>query len=86
LKGRFWPYNDQPVFLEMVTSEKKVVASRMLDFQGVDTEPFETTLPYKVTEPTLVRLSIHQDSLDLAADPDLKQYIYVHTLELTLYP
>lgn len=86
LKGRFWPYNDQPVFLEMVTSEKKVVASRMLDFQGVDTEPFETTLPYKVTEPTLVRLSIHQDSLDLTADPDLKQYIYVHTLELTLYP
>jgi hypothetical protein len=86
LKGRFWPFNDQPVFLELVTTEQKVIASRVLDFQGIDTEPFETTLPYKITEPTLVRLSIHQDSFDLANDPELKQYIYVHTLELMLYP
>ena len=53
----------------------------------IDTESFETTIPYKVTEPTLVRLSIHQDNLDLAiSDPDLKKYIYVHTMELMLYP
>ncbi len=86
LKGRFWPFNDQPVFLELITPDGKVVASRMLDFKGIDTEPFETTLPYKITEPTLVRLSIHQDSPDLPSDPELKQYIYVHTMELMLYP
>lgn len=86
LKGRFWPFNDQPVFLDLVTSERKVVASRVLGFTGIETEPFETTLPYKVTEPTLARLSIHQESPDLVDDPDLKQYIYVHTIELMLYP
>jgi hypothetical protein len=86
LKGRFWPVNTQPVFLDMTTAEGKVVSSRMLDFEGIDTEAFETTLPYKITEPTLVRLSIHQDSLDLPSDSELKQYIYVHTMELMLYP
>ncbi len=86
LKGRFWPVNDQPVFLELITAEGKVISSRVLDFKGIDTEAFETTLPYKVTEPILVRLSIHQDNLDLPSDPELKQYIYVHTMELMLYP
>jgi hypothetical protein len=86
LKGRFWPVNTQPVFLELIQPDGKVISSRVLDFKGIDTEFFETTLPYKITEPTLVRLSIHQDNLDLPSDPDLKQYIYVHTMELMLYP
>jgi hypothetical protein len=84
--GRFWPYNTQPVFLELLLPDGRPISSRVLDFKGIDTESFETTLPYKVTEPTLVRLSIHQDNLDFASDPDLKKYIYVHTLELMLYP
>jgi hypothetical protein len=86
VKGRFWPYNTQPVFLELLLPDGRPISSRVLDFKGIDTESFETTLPYKVTEPTLVRLSIHQDNLDFASDPDLKKYIYVHTLELMLYP
>ena len=86
LKGRFWPVNTQPVFLQLTQPDGKVIASRVLDFEGIDTEAFETTLPYKITDPTLVRLSIHQDNLDFASDPDLKQYVYVHTLELMLYP
>lgn len=86
LKGRFWPVNDQPAFLELIQPDGKVISSRVLDFKGTDTEAFETTLPYKITEPTLVRLSIHQDSLDLPSDPELKQYIYAHTMELMLYP
>ena len=87
LKGRFWPFNTQPVFLELLLPDGTPISSRVLDFKGIDTQSFETTLPYKVTEPTLVRLSIHQDNLDLAvSDPDLKKYIYVHTMELMLYP
>jgi hypothetical protein len=87
LKGRFWPFNTQPVFLELLLPDGTPISSRVLDFKGIDTESFETTLPYKVTEPTLVRLSIHQDNLDLKiSDPDLKKYIYVHTMELMLYP
>ncbi len=86
LKGRFLPVNEQPVFIELITAEGKVVSSRVLDFKGIETESFETTLPYKVTEPTLARLSIHQDNPDLPEDPELKQYVYVHTLEALLYP
>jgi hypothetical protein len=86
VKGRFWPFNDQPVFLELLLPDGRPISSRVLDFKGVDTESFETTLPYKVTEPTLVRLSIHQDSPDFPNDPDLKKFIYVHTMELMLYP
>ena len=87
LKGRYWPFNDQPVFLELLTPDGKAISSRVLDFKGIDTETFETTLPYKVTEPTLARLSIHQDNLDLdVSDPDLKKYVYVYTMEVMLYP
>jgi hypothetical protein len=86
LRGRFWPVNTQPVFLELIQSNGTPVSSRVLDFKGVDTESFKTTLPYKVTEPTLVRLTIHQDNIDLPSDPDLKKYTYVHTIELMLYP
>jgi hypothetical protein len=86
LKGRFWPVNNQPVFLDLITAEGKVISSRMLKFEGIDTQSFETTMPYKVTEPTLVRLSIHQDSPDILSDPELKKFIYVHTMELMLHP
>ena len=86
LKGRFWPFNTQPVFIELLLPDGTPVSSRVLDFKGIDTEAFETTLPYKVTEPTLVRLSIHQDNLGFANERDLKKYIYVHTMELMLYP
>lgn len=87
LIGRFWPFNDQPVFLELLLPGGEAISSRIHDFQGVDTQTFETTLPYKVTEPTLARLSIHQDNLDLSiSDPELKKYIYVYTLEVMLYP
>lgn len=87
LKGRFWPFNDQPVFLELLLPDGEAISSRVLDFKGIDTETFETTLPYKVSEPTLARLSIHQDNLGLVvSDPDLKKYIYVYTMEVMLYP
>jgi len=86
LKGRFWPVNTQPVFIELLLPNGIPISSRTLYFKGTDTQSFETTLPYKVTEPTRVRLSIHQDNLDFASDPDLKKFIYVHTMELMLYP
>jgi hypothetical protein len=87
LKGRIWPFNDQPVFMDLLLPDGKEISSRVLDFKGIDTQAFETTLPYKVTEPTLARLSIHQDNPALAiSDPDLKKYIYIYTTEVMLYP
>lgn len=87
LKGRFWPFNEQPVVVELLLPDGRPVSSRILNFKGVDTQDFETTLPYKVTEPTLVRLTIRQDNPLLSVtDPDLKNYIYVYTTEVLLYP
>ncbi|HMX20115.1 MAG TPA: hypothetical protein PKE35_18630 [Anaerolineales bacterium] len=87
LKGRFWPFNEQPAFLELMLPDGEVISSRVLDFNGIETQEFETTLPYKVTEPTLARLSIRQDNPDISiSDPDLKKYVYIYTMEVMLYP
>ncbi len=87
LKGRFWPFNDQPAVLELTLPDGEVISSRILDLKGIDTQEFETTLPYKITEPTLARLSIRQDNPEITvSDPDLKKYIYIYTMEVMLYP
>jgi len=87
IKGRYWPYNDQPTFMDLVLSSGKVVATRELSFKGIEPESFETTLPYRVTEPTLARLAIHQENPILSViDPDLKKYIYYHSIEILLNP
>ncbi len=87
LKGRFWPFNEQPAFLELMLPDGEVISSRVLNFNGIETQEFETTLPYKVTEPTLARLSIRQDNPDISiSDPDLKKYVYIYTMEVMLYP
>lgn len=87
LKGMIWPVNETPVFVEMLKEDGTPISSRVLNFNGTETQPFETTLPYKITEPTLVRLTFRQDSPALSnSDPDLKQLVYVYTLELLLNP
>lgn len=87
LKGMIWPVTDEPVFVEMLSESGVPVSARVLEFNGTDTQPFETTLPYKIKEPTRVRLTFRQDSPSLGtSDPDLKKLIYVYTIELLLNP
>ena len=87
LKGRYWPFNDQQAVLELTLPDGEIISSRILDFKGIDTQAFETTLPYKVTEPTLARLSIRQDNPNIAvSDPELKKYIYIYSMEVMLNP
>ncbi len=87
LKGKFWPFNTQPVFAELLLPDGKPITSRVLIFKGIDPESFETTLPYKVTEPTLARLVFRQENPDFSViDPELKNYIYVFTMEVLLKP
>jgi hypothetical protein len=87
LKGRYWPFNKQPTFLDIILPDGKTLVTRELKFKGIDPEDFETSLPYKVTEPTLARLAIHQDNpvLDVI-DPLLKKYIYFYSIEILLNP
>ena len=87
LKGRIWPFNDQPVFVELVLPNGSPISSRMLVFNGINTQSFETTLPYKVTEPTLARLTFRQDNPLLSvSDSELQKYMYVYSIEVTLNP
>ncbi|MBK7448706.1 MAG: hypothetical protein IPP55_22160 [Anaerolineales bacterium] len=87
LKGRIWPYNDQPIAVELVDTKGKVLSTRILRMNGVDTQPFETVLPYKVTEPTAARLTFRQDNpLVGYSDPELGKLVYVYTVEVILNP
>jgi hypothetical protein len=87
LKGRIWPFNDQPMIVELILPNGSPISSRILSFNGIDTQSFETTLPYKVTEPTLARLTFRQDNPLLGvADSELQKYIYVYSVEITLHP
>ena len=87
LRGRIWPFNDQPIFVDLVLPNGSPIASRMLVFEGIETQSFETFLPYKVSEPTLARLTFRQDNpLLRVSDSDLQKYMYVYSVEVTLNP
>ncbi len=87
IKGRYWPFNEQTTFLDLIDSSGKSLGSRILNFKGIEPENFETSLPYKVTEPTLARLAIHQENPALVVeDKDLKKYIYYYSIQLWLNP
>jgi hypothetical protein len=78
--GRYWPFNTQPVFLELILPDGKITGLRVLTFDSLDPQEFSTTLPFKVTERTLALLSIRQ------MDPVLNAPIYVYTQEVWLNP
>ena len=87
LKGRIWPFNDQPMIVELVLPNGSPISTRILDFNGIDTRPFETSLPYKVTEPAMARLTFRQDNPLLSVtDSELQKYIYVYSIEIMLNP
>lgn len=80
VEGRFLPYNDQPVILELLNPEGRAVGLRVLDFIGTDEQIFSTTIPYKVSEPTQAILVLHQD------DDRLDGLIYLYSQEILLNP
>lgn len=80
VEGRFLPFNDQLVILELLDPGGKAVGLRVLDFIGTDEQLFSTTIPYKVTEPTQALLALYQD------DDRLDGQIYVYTQEILLNP
>jgi hypothetical protein len=80
VEGRFLPFNDQPVVLELLDPEGKAVGLRVLDFIGTGEQIFSTTVPYKVSTPTLSRLVLRQD------DDRLEGQIYIYSQEILLNP
>ncbi len=80
VEGRFWPFNNQPAYLELILPDGQVTGLRVLPMNGTDPQDFSTTLPFKVTEQTQALLSIRQ------MDPVLNIPLYVYTREVYLNP
>lgn len=78
--GKIWPFNNQPVILELVKADGSVAGLRVLTFDSLDPQPFTTTIPYKVSEPTAVRLIVRQD------DDRIAGLFYLYSQEVLLNP
>jgi len=80
VKGRMWPFNDQPVFASLILEDGTTAGARVLAFNGLEPQLFETTIPYKIGGPTGALLTFRQD------DPTLNIPVYVFTQEIQLNP
>ena len=80
VRGDVWPSNLNPVILELVDLANKPIGLRILTLDNLDPQLMNTTIPYKVTEPTLARLTIRQD------DDRIGGLFYVYSQEVLLNP
>ena len=80
VRGDIWPFNLNPVILELIGPNGTSMALRILNPEQLNPQLFETTLPYKVTEPTLARLTIRQD------DDRIDGLFYLYSQEVILTP
>lgn len=80
VRGDVWPFNLQPVILELLDAEGKSLGLRVVTVNGLSPQLFETTIPYEVIEPTPAILSIRQD------DDRIAGMFYVYSQEILLNP
>ena len=80
VRGDIWPFNLNPVILELLGPDGRSLSLRILNVTQLEPQLFETTLPYKVSEPTLARLTIRQD------DDRMDGPFYVYSQEVLLNP
>jgi len=80
VEGRFQPFNEQQVILELVGEDGKVLGERILRFEGLASQLFSTTLPYKIEDITNARLVIRQD------DDRIEGLFYLYSQEIILNP
>jgi hypothetical protein len=80
VRGDVWPFNLNPVVVELIGPDKKPLGLRILNLNNINPQLFETTIPYKVSEPTLARLTIRQD------DDRMAGVFYVYSQEILLNP
>jgi len=80
VRGDVWPFNLQPVIMELIDPNGKSIGLRILTVETINPQKFDTTIPYKISEPTIVRLAIHQD------DDRIPGLFYVYSQEVLLNP
>ena len=80
IRGDVWPFNLNPMILELLGEDGRSMGLRILNLDQLDPQLFETTIPYKVSEPTLARLTIRQD------DDRIDGLFYLYSQEVLLNP
>jgi len=80
VRADIWPFNLQPVVLELVDAKGTSLGLRILSVNNINPQLFETTIPYKVSEPTSVRLVLRQD------DDRMPGVFYIYTQTILLKP
>jgi len=80
VRGDVWPFNLQPVIFELIDADGKSIGLRILYVTTIEPQLFETTIPYKVSEPTPARLTIRQD------DDRIPGLFYLYSQEVLLNP
>ena len=80
VKGDIWPFNLNPVIFELLGPDGKSMGLRIVNVSGLNPQLFETTLPYKVSDPTAALLTIRQD------DDRLSGMFYMYSQPVLLNP
>jgi hypothetical protein len=80
IRGDVWPFNLNPVILELIGEDGRSMGLRILNLDELEPQLFDTTLPYEVTEPTLARLTIRQN------DDRIDGLFYLYSQEVLLNP
>jgi len=80
VRGDIWPFNLQPIILELVGPDGNSLGLRILTVDNANPQLFETTIPYKVSEETSARLIIRQD------DDRMEGLFYVYSQTVLLNP
>jgi hypothetical protein len=80
IRGDVWPFNLNPVILELIDEDGRSMGLRILNLDQLNPQMFETTIPYNVSEPMLARLMIRQD------DDRIDGLFYVYSQEVLLEP
>ncbi|HKJ39443.1 MAG TPA: hypothetical protein VJ972_11755 [Anaerolineales bacterium] len=80
VRGDVWPFNLQPIILELIDPNGKSLGLRILTVDNANPQLFETTIPYKISEATPARLTIRQD------DDRMDGSFYVYSQIVLLNP
>ncbi|HET9589171.1 MAG TPA: hypothetical protein VFO91_10320 [Anaerolineales bacterium] len=80
VRGDVWPFNLQPVILELIDPTGRSIGLRIITVENIHPQLFETSIPYRVSEPTTARLTIRQD------DDRISGLFYLYSQEVVLNP
>ncbi len=80
VRGDVWPFNLNPVIFELLGPEGSSMGLRIVNVDHLNPQLFDTTIPYKISEPTVARLTIRQ------VDDRIEGLFYLYSQEVLLNP